>query len=91
MSYQEKMLKHLRNAEEADALVNQIKAEAEKRIRRKHPTADARRMTYYLKTELSGNSLYTVKGSSRNYNVSMATMYGIAAFLERMPDSKASE
>lgn len=87
MSYKEKMLDHLRKAEARNDLVEAAEDRVIKAVRRVNHRALSRSKnpqyleTYFAKKALEDDLLYKQHGSVRNYHISMATMYALAALV----------
>ncbi|HEY6074355.1 MAG TPA: hypothetical protein VIV15_13440 [Anaerolineales bacterium] len=89
MDYQQKMTRHLVAAEAKNAEVDKFEAWADAKVElagdldrfgRARESVKLERM----KAVLDGEIMYRNRANVRDYHVRMATMYGIAALVERL-------
>lgn len=88
MNYQEKMTHHLQAAEALMKQVDAIEQDAEAKVQY---TSNQRLRAVALRRALEDDVLYHQLSGARNYHVTMATMYGIAALVEQISVTHVTE
>ena len=91
MSYREKMLQHMEQAEADDLRIQEIEAATDREVTKRYghrignansPQERANMRQFYLKRILTENPWYVKAVGNRDYHMAAATMYASAALVE---------